>query len=112
MNSTDIFIQLAMKPLPKLSLSAEIHRLQLTESADFWYAGGGVFEEGTFGFASRPSNGHDSLALVADLNVEYALAPRTTLTFYLAGARGGDVIDSIYAGRSGMMAYVEILQRF
>jgi len=52
------------------------------------------------------------LALVGDLNIDYALTSKTTLTLYLAAARGGDVIDSIYSGQSATMAYFEVLRRF
>lgn len=112
MNSTDLFVGLSMKPAPKLSLASEIHRLSLTESADLWYSGGGAFQERTFGFAGRPSGGNTGLAFVADLNVDYAFTPKTTFTLYLAAAKGGDVINALYAGKSGTVAYFEVLRRF
>ncbi|MGZ8867833.1 MAG: alginate export family protein [Thermoanaerobaculia bacterium] len=112
MNSTDLFVGLSMKPAPKLSLTSEIHRLSLTESSDLWYSGGGAFQDQTFGFAGRPSGGNSGLALVADLNVDYAFTSKTTFTLYLAAANGDDVIDAIYAGKSGTMAYFEVLRRF
>jgi hypothetical protein len=112
MNSTDIFAGLGMKPTAKLTLASEIHRLRLTESSDLWYSGGGAFQEQTFGFAGRPAAGNQGLALVGDLNIDYALTSKTTLTLYLAAARGGDVIDSIYSGQSATMAYFEVLRRF
>lgn len=112
MNSTDLFVAAAMKPTPRLSLASEIHRLRLSESSDLWYSGGGAFQEQTFGFAGRPSGGNSDLALVADLNVDYAFTPKTTFTLYFAAARGNDVIDAIYGGRSATMAYFEVLRRF
>ena len=112
MNSTDLFVAAAMKPTPKLTLASEIHRLRLSESSDLWYSGGGAFQEQTFGFAGRPSGGNSELALVADLNIDYALTSKTTFTLYFAAAKGDDVVDSIYAGRSATMAYFEVLRRF
>ncbi|HUP50754.1 MAG TPA: hypothetical protein VNA04_18415 [Thermoanaerobaculia bacterium] len=52
------------------------------------------------------------LALVADVNAGYAFTSKTTFTLYLAAARGGGVIRSIYAGRSATLAYLEVLRRF
>lgn len=112
MNSTDLFVAAAMKPTPRLTLTSEIHRLRLTESADLWYSGGGAFQDRSFGFAGRPGGGNSELALVADLNIDYAFTSKTTFTLYFAAAKGDDVIDSIYAGRSGTMAYFEVLRRF
>ena len=54
----------------------------------------------------------ESDRLFADLNIDYAFTPKTTFTLYLAAAKGDEVIDSIYAGRSGTMAYFEVLRRF
>lgn len=113
MNSTDAFVQFAMKPTAKITLTSELHRLKLTSNSDFWYAGGGAFDDRSFGFAGRPANRQDDLATTIDVSVDYAFNPKTTFTVYLATAKGGGVVERIYpSGANARYAYVEVLRRF
>ena len=113
MNSTDAFLQFGIKPSPKLTVTSELHRLRLTSSSDLWYAGGGAFDDRSFGFAGRPSGGREDLATTVDVSLDYALNPKTTLTFYAATALGGDVVSRIYpAGDDARYVYLELLRRF
>lgn len=112
MNSTDAFVQFAIKPNAKLSLTSEAHLLSLTESRDLWYSGGGAFEERSFGFAGRPANGQEGLARVVDLNVDYTLNPKTTLTLYGAFAAGDDVVDAIFTENNASFVYFEVTRKF
>lgn len=112
MNSTDAFVQFSMKPTAKLTLSSEAHLLSLTESADLWYAGGGAFEENTFGFAGRPANGNDDFARVIDLGLDYSVNAKTSASAYVGLAEGGDVVESIFADNGGRYVYFEVTRRF
>jgi hypothetical protein len=112
MNSTDAFLQFSFKPAPKFTITSEAHLLSLTESADLWYAGGGAFQDETFGFAGRPSGGNDNLARVIDLGVDYAFNSKTSFAAYLGLARGGDIVDSIFAGDTARYLYLEVVRRF
>lgn len=112
MNSTDAFLQFSLKPTAKVTVSSEAHLLSLTESADLWYAGGGAFEERTFGFAGRPSSGSDDFARVIDVGVDYALNPKTSASAYVGLADGGDVVESIFADGGGRYVYLEVTRRF
>lgn len=112
MNSTDAFVQFSMKPHAKVTLTSELHRLSLTEERDLWYAGGGAFEDNSFGFAGRPSNGNDDLASVIDLSVDYAFNPKTSFAGYAGLAKGGDVVDAIFADDSAAFVYLEVTRRF
>lgn len=44
--------------------------------------------------------------------MDYAFTSKTTFTAYLATAKGDDVIDAIYAGKRGTMAYFEVMREF
>lgn len=112
MNSTDAFVQFSMKPHAKVTLASELHFLRLTEERDLWYAGGGAFENRSFGFAGRPANGNDDFARVIDLSVDYALTPKTSFTAYAAYAKGGDVVDAIFEGENARYMYLEVTRRF
>lgn len=112
MNSTDAFVQFSNKPNAKLTVTSEAHALSLTEDRDLWYSGGGAFEKKSFGFAGRPSNGHDDLATVIDLGLDYTLNPKTSFTLYGAHAGGGDVVNAIFAESGASLVYLEVTRRF
>lgn len=112
MNSTDAFVAFSMKPHAKVTVTSELHALKLTEERDLWYAGGGAFEDKSFGFAGRPANGSDDLARVLDLAVDYAVTPKTSLTAYAGFARGGDVVDAIFDDTGAALVYLEVTRRF
>lgn len=112
MNSNDVFLQFAVKPHAKLSLQSELHRLGLSSDRDLWYAGGGAFEKGSFGFAGRPSSGSDDLATVLDVSATYKPNAKTDVTLYAARAFGGDAVKAIFAGDSATYVYVEVVRRF
>lgn len=116
MNAEDVYAQLKLRPHARLGLRADVHHLRLSNRNDLWYAGGGAFQETTFGYTGRPSNGRRGLGTLFDLSADLTVTPTTTLTFYGAGVRGGGVQSSIYpAGGpnpTGRLFYVELMQRF
>ncbi len=113
MNNEDAFAQLRLKPHAKLALRTDVHRLRLSSANDQWYLGGGAFQPQTFGYTGRPSNGRKTLGTLVDLSADYTLTPTTTLTFYLAGVRGGAVAKSIYPqGGNARFLYLELAKRF
>jgi len=112
MNSRDVFATASFKVTPKFTISSEVHRLTLSEQRDLWYSGGGAFEGSSFGFAGRPSNGKRGLAEVIDLNGDYALNAKTSVSAYAAIARGDDVVTGIYAGRNASLVYFEFTRKF
>jgi Alginate export len=113
MNNEDVFAQLRLKPHAKLSLRADAHHLRLSNAKDLWYAGGGAFQRQTFGYTGRPSNENKTLGATLDLSVDWNLTPKTSLTFYVAGVRGGGVAERIYPeGRNARFAYIEVIRRF
>jgi hypothetical protein len=96
-----------------LSLRSEAHSVSLASAKDLWYIGGGAFQKETFGFTGRPSGGQKRFANVFDLSADYQLDSQTTLTFYLAGARGKGVVHNIFPeGQNANLGYVELSRRF
>lgn len=113
MNNEDAFVQLILRPGTKWTLRADAHQLRLAEAADLWYQGGGAYQRQTFGYVGRPSNGRNDLAALFDLSADCALNSRTTVSFYLAAARGGQVIEPIYPrGKNAALGYVELTRRW
>lgn len=89
-----------------------MHRIRLAEAGDLWYGGSGAFQRrGSFGFGGRPSGGHQDLATLADLSVDYAVRPWWSLYGYVGHAFGGAVVRGTYAGDAATLAYVEVTFR-
>ena len=116
MNNKDVYAQLRLKPQARIALRAEVHSLRLSSRNDLWYAGGGAFQEGTFGYTGRAGLGHKSLGTLFDLSADITVTPTTTLTFYGAGVRGGQVESAIYpaggANPTARFFYAELNKRF
>lgn len=113
MNTEDLFAQLVLRPVPgRLTLRTDVHRIRLAEAGDLWYGGSGAFQRrGSFGFGGRPSGGHQDLATLADLSVDYAVRPWWSLYGYVGHAFGGAVVRGTYAGDAATLAYVEVTFR-
>jgi hypothetical protein len=113
MNNEDAYATLNIRPTDKLVVRSELHGLWLANTADLWYLGGGVFQQGTFGFQGRPSNGAKSLATVWDVSGDYPLTRYLNLTAYYAYASGKGSIATIYpTDSSGHLAYLETTVHF
>ena len=116
MNNQDVFGEFRWKPFSRLALRTNVRQLQLSKRQDLWYLGGGAFENRTFGYAGRPSNGRTALGILFDASFDVELTKRTAVTFYVGGVRGGAVQAAIYpTGGSHPAAhfiYLELLQRF
>lgn len=113
MNNEDGFAELIFRPHPKWTLRSDAHFLRLSNKNDLWYVGGGAFQQNTFGYAGRPSNGSQSLANVYDVSADYQVNSQLTLTGYYAGATGRTVISKVYPkGAGGQFGYAELNWRF
>jgi Alginate export len=109
MNLQDVFASLVLRPDPRVTLRGDVHALRLSDGADLWYSGGGAFEDETFGYAGRPGGGRRGLATLVDLGADFRVRPWATVSAYVAGAYGGDVIRAIYpGGGDGRLLYLEV----
>jgi hypothetical protein len=112
-NLKDAFVQLILRPTPKLTARLDYRQLALADTHDLWYAGGGAFQEApNFGYAGRPSGGFGSLAKMVDLSLDYNLRATSTISLYFAAVEGGNVVQSIYPGKNASFGYVEFVQRW
>jgi hypothetical protein len=112
MNNEDLFAELILHPSKKLAVRADVHRLRLSNANDLFYAGGGAFQDNSFGYAGRPSGGDKNLATLFDISLDYNLSPQSSLGLYLSHTRGGSVIRNIYNGDTLNYAYLEWTQKF
>jgi len=113
MNNRDLFMQLMLKPTKNLSLRLDWHKLWLSKRQDLWYAGGGAFNNATFGYIGRPSGGSNRLMDLIDLSVDYSPNPNMTWTLYLAKLMGKEVVRSSFpANSNGFFAFLEFNRRW
>jgi hypothetical protein len=113
MNIEDAFGSIAVRPDPKVTVSAELHFLRLANANDLWYTGGGVFQPWTFGFAGRAAGGARALANLYDMQADYRINADTTVTGYFGFADGRSITQRIYPqGKNGGFGYVEVTRRF
>jgi len=116
MNTEDAYLQLKLRPHSRVALRADVHHLRLSSGRDLWYAGGGAFQEGTFGYTGRPAGGRRALGTLFDISADVTITPTTMLTLYGAGVRGGAVQAAIYpaggTNPTARMFYAELTKRF
>ena len=113
MNNRDLFASLILRPARGTSVRTEVHRLSLTRANDLWYAGGGAFNESTFGYQGRPSGGERNLATLADVGAERAFGPLLNVGAYVGMVFGGDVVKALHpGGEDGRFLYLELTRRF
>jgi hypothetical protein len=113
MNNRDGFVQVVDRPSKRIDIRADIHWLQLASSQDLWYQGGGAFDNKVFGYTGRPSNGHQSLATVAELTSSWQATKSATVNFCYGYANGKKTIASIYpTGPNGQFGFAEFIYRW
>ena len=109
MNLRDRFVSLSLTPHARVALRTEAHSLRLSDAADAWYAGGGAFEPGSFGYSARPSGGSNDFAKLVDVSGQIRLHRTATVNVYAGWALGDTVVDRIYPqGGSAMLGYLEL----
>jgi hypothetical protein len=109
MNNQDIFGILILRPHKAVTLSGEFHALSLARREDLWLLGGGVFQPWSFGYIGRPSNNNSRLANLWDINLDWKVNPKVSLTAYLGYAGGKSVVSAIYPkGPTAHFGYVEL----
>ncbi len=113
MNLKDVYGLFAARPYPQVTIRSELHGLRLADGADLWYGGGGPGQSDAFGYAGRPSNGHDSLATFWDLSADTQVIPHVGVNLYYGYAAGHDVIKAIYKNdANGHFGFIETVVRF
>jgi len=98
MNVKDLFFQLIIKPLKRMTVRTELHCIRLAESRDRWYMGSGPTKEHgcIFGYLARPTNGQKDLARELDIITDIAVNRHCRLFFSYSHIFGGDVVSKIY----------------
>ncbi|MGQ9792014.1 MAG: alginate export family protein [Armatimonadota bacterium] len=113
MNLEDAFVQVMLTPHPRWSGRIDYHHVQINKSTDLWYAGGGPFDNSSYGVAGRPSSGNRDLAHVFDISLSYRASDNLQISVYKSWIQGGSVVRSVHpAGEDGGLFFIEANYRF
>jgi hypothetical protein len=112
MNGEDAFVQLLVRPHPRVQVRGDLHRLRLAEPRDLWYSGGGATNDEVFGFSGIPSGGGRSLARVAELSLAVRVHPRVSAYAYYGHAFGREVVRATFPGARARYGYLEMTFRY
>ena len=113
MNTRDVFGELVLRPVKRLTIRSDAHSLRLANRNDLWYSGGGAYQPWTFGYTGRPSNGRLSLANLYDVSADFNANTHLSVGAYYGYADGRAVIQALYPkGKNGNLGYLELLFKF
>jgi hypothetical protein len=114
MNLRDVFAQVILRPHSRVTARLDVHRLDLADAADRWYAGSGATaKRGTFfGYAGRPSSGQSGLGAVIEAAADVTLTRYSSINGYVGTMSGGDVVRSLFAGHRLTFFYLEHVLSF
>jgi hypothetical protein len=114
MNLRDLFVELSVRPTPRLTARVDARRLSLAESADLWYSGSGAGQRigSSFGYAGRRSSGLTGLGSVAEGAADVTLNRHWSINGFVGVIRGGSVVTSLFAGEWLRFGYLESVVQF
>ncbi|HYR95445.1 MAG TPA: hypothetical protein VEM57_01870, partial [Candidatus Binatus sp.] len=111
MNSSDVFTELILRPHRRVTLRTDWHWLEVTETRDLWYSGGGATNDDVFGFAGSPAGGRRNLAHLVDLSATIEVLEQLVVGAYYGHAFGGAIVGRSFAGRDADYGFVEATWR-
>jgi hypothetical protein len=112
MNSTDSFVQIVDKPSTKIEVRTDLHFLKLTAPTDFWYQGGGAFDNKVFGYTGRPGAAGGSFSSLYDISVDYNISKQLAFNTYYAHSFGKTVVAATYPlERDANYGYFELVYK-
>jgi hypothetical protein len=114
MNLRDVFVEMIVRPMPRLTARADGRRLWLADGADLWYSGSGASQHSgsNFGYAGRRSSGETDLGAVVEGAAEVSLGRHWSVNGFVGTMHAGRVIQSLFAGNWLRFAYIENTLQF
>ena len=90
-NLLNWFVQVRLRPAPKLDVQVYLHRFWLANDNDGRYFGPGAFNRRQLGYGEGPSNGSRDVGTEVDVVVSYRFGRGWSLFFGYAHLKGGSV---------------------
>jgi hypothetical protein len=114
MNLRDSFVEVAVRPTPRVRGRADVRWLRLASAADRWYGGSGATQKrGTFfGYAGRASGGFRDLGTVVEGALDVTVTPHWSINGFFGFIDGGRVVTNLFRGDRLRFGYVESVLQF
>jgi len=112
MNNTDVFVTWMMRFHERLRTQIDFHWLRVTESADYNYSGGGATSPTYFGYGGVPANGHNGLAFLLDIEVNFQVTKNLDIDIYYGHGFGQGVVTSNFLDRDLDYVLMEFVASF
>lgn len=114
MNLRETFVELIVRPTPRLTARGDVRRLRLAEGADRWYGGSGATRRqgAFFGYAGRASGGHTDLGTVVQGAADFRINPRWSVNAFSGTMHGGRAVQNPFPGRWLHFWYLENVVQF
>jgi len=114
MNLRDLFVELIVRPSPRVRGRVDVRQLWLAQGADRWYAGSGATQRtGTFfGYAGRASGAHEDFGTVVEGAMDVTIGRRWSINGFAGFINGGKVVTNLFRGKSLWFGYLENVIQF
>ncbi len=111
MNTRELFAHLMVRPSDRLNLKLGFHRLWLSRKSDFWYSGGGAFNNESFGYFGLKGFGR-RLMDILELGLNYQPDELTNISLRLFKAWGKESVRANFPKTNATYAYLELLRQW
>jgi hypothetical protein len=114
MNLRDGFVELSLRPMPRVRARIDLRSLRLAAASDRWYGGSGATQkQGTFfGYAGRPSAGFRDLGTVVEGALDVTINPHWSVNGFFGTIAGGRVVTTLFRGDRLRFGYIENVIQF
>jgi hypothetical protein len=114
MNLRDAFVELAVRPTPRVRGRVDVRSLRLASAADRWYGGSGATQKrgAFFGYAGRPSGGFRDLGTVIEGAADVTINPHWSVNGFFGTIAGGRVVTNLFRGDRLRFGYIESVIQF
>jgi len=114
MNLDDSFVEVAVRPISRLTTRIDVRHLWLAEAADLWYSGSGATQQrgAIFGYAGRRSGASSNLGTVIEGAADLSLGRHWSLNGFAGAVRGAEVVKASFDGNWLRFLYLESVVQF
>jgi hypothetical protein len=114
MNLRDTFVEVLVRPTPRLRGRADVRWLRLADAADRWYSGSGATQNAGsfFGYAARTSGGQTDFGTAIEGALDVTLGRHLSINGFIGAIDGGAVVATLFPGRWARFGYIESVIQF
>lgn len=112
MNNQDLFVSAAIQPAETINVLASLHYLQLSETKDLLYAGGGAnLDEKQFGYSGTLLSGA-TLGILPEISISWDMNKQLNLSLYYGHLFPSDSFEKSTANSNINYAFLELVAKY